>query len=128
VSQGAAENWVMRSCIICAVRVTKARRVRRSRHVAHVGRRQHFAAVRLESVDVQSPARSRRRWKNNIQTDVKEIFRALIGFVWIGIRTGDRFCEDGNESSCSIIWRNSRATVSFSGRSLLFAVIDNLRT
>jgi hypothetical protein len=64
---------------------------------------ENCTTVWLESVKKESLRRPRRRWKDNIKMDVKEICRVVIGLIWIRQKPVAGFFEDGNEPSDSTI-------------------------
>jgi hypothetical protein len=89
------ENRVLRSI----VRVIKSRRKRWARHVARMGRGA-YAVLFGRSEGKRSLGIPKRRWEDNIKTDLRKI--GIDRANWIRLAQDRARCEHGNEPSGSI--------------------------
>jgi hypothetical protein len=63
------------------------RRIRWAGHVAWMWKARGAYRVLVEEPERKKPlGRLRRRWKDNIKTDVKSVGRALTGLMWLRVR------------------------------------------
>ena len=69
-------------CLLNVVRVNKSRRIRWAGHVARVVEWRDVYSVLVEKPEGKRQlGRSRRRWEENINTDLKEV--GFVGMDWI---------------------------------------------
>jgi hypothetical protein len=84
--------------------MTKSRMLRWARYVACTKEMKNAYKTLFGNPEGKRPlGRPRRRWNDNIKTDVREIgWKVRIGFMWLRIGNSAGSCEQVNESSVSI--------------------------
>jgi hypothetical protein len=70
--QEGGENFIVRSYVICMIRMIKSRRMRLAGHVAQMERRNLYRLLLGKSVGMRPLGRPRCRWLNNIKMDLGE--------------------------------------------------------
>jgi hypothetical protein len=85
------------------IRVIKSRRMRWAGHVTRMGEGRGAYRILVRRLEGRRPVgRPRRRWEDNIKTDLQEDGWGWTGLSWLRTGTGAGSCKYGNEPSGSI--------------------------
>jgi len=89
--------------LLYTTRVVKWRRMRWAGHAARMCEMRSVYKILVGKSEGKRPlGRPRRRWKDNIGMDLKEISLGWNWFTWLRIATSDELFWTGNELSVSI--------------------------